>query len=42
LGERNKRRSWNLEEGAFGKGAEPLLDAIVESGRFMSKGVGTK
>jgi len=26
--------SWNIEEGAYGKGAEPLLDAIIESGRF--------
>jgi hypothetical protein len=32
---------WDLEEGVFGKGAEPLLDAIVESGRFVNKGVGT-
>jgi hypothetical protein len=26
--------SWHLEEGAFGKGVEHLLDAIIESGRF--------
>lgn len=26
--------SWHLEEGAYGKGAERLLDAITESGRF--------
>ena len=26
--------SWHIEEGAFGKGAESLLDAIIESGRF--------
>ena len=25
---------WHIEEGAFGKGAEHLLDAIIESGRF--------
>jgi hypothetical protein len=29
--------SWHLEEGAFGKGAEHLLDAIIESGRFGRK-----
>lgn len=29
-----KASSWHLEEGAFGKGAERLLDAIIESGRF--------
>ncbi len=26
--------SWHLDEGAYGKGAEHLLDAIIESGRF--------
>ncbi len=26
--------SWHIEEGAYGKGAEHLLDAIIESGRF--------
>ncbi len=29
-----KASSWHLEENAFGKGAEHLLDAIIESGRF--------
>lgn len=28
---------WNLEEGAFGSGAEHLLDAVIESGRFKAK-----
>lgn len=32
--------SWHIEEGAYGKGAEHLLDAIIESGKFAHKGKG--
>ena len=28
---------WNLEGGDYGRGAEHLLDAIIESGRFAAK-----
>jgi len=31
-----KASGWHLDEGAFGKGAEHLLDTIIESGRFKN------